>query len=154
MTITEDRHGNADPRTLLPDEVFDRLVAGLITEHGWDQAYAERVMANALAFLVACALNPSLPLSPSQVVDHGWHEFYKPHHRADYTEFCQRIAGRFITHVPDEQPVEREQGLARLGATVEAMREAGLPVDPDLWITAANCSQCYSGCVDDPGKEA
>jgi hypothetical protein len=28
--------------------------------------------------------------------------------------------------------------------------EAGLPVDPRLWVPRAECSQCYQGCADDP----
>lgn len=33
---------------------------------------------------------------------------------------------------------------------IAAMRDAGLPVDPDLWVPRAQCSQCYQGCADDP----
>jgi hypothetical protein len=30
------------------------------------------------------------------------------------------------------------------------MRDAGMPVDADLWVPKSSCSQCYQGCADDP----
>jgi len=54
---------------------------------------------------------------------------------------------RFIHHAPAETIPDP---VAAIGATVEAMRVAGLPVVPELWIPASECSQCYAGCADDP----
>jgi len=59
------------------------------------------------------------------------------------------VAGRFIHHRPDG-PGEESSGQAAVGVTITAMRDAGLPVDADLWVPRSACSQCYQGCADDP----
>jgi hypothetical protein len=96
---------------------------------------------------VACACYPDGHLSPSETVDTGWHAFIL--HTADYAEFCQRIAGRFIHHRPNGHRETASEQQA-IGVSITAMREAGLPVDPSLWVPRAKCSQCYQGCADDP----
>ncbi|MEU8195297.1 hypothetical protein AB0C10_16100 [Microbispora amethystogenes] len=159
ITVQQEHPPAAGPRVpipkealvtgLVPQEVFDRLVAGLAADHAWDKPYATRVMTSALAYLVTCAFNPDLPLRPSEVVDLAWHEFYKRINRPEYTAFCDRL-GRFIAHVPDAGPINEQARVADLGATVEAMREVGMPVDIELWLTPARCSQGYDDPADDP----
>src|SRR6202035_1672681 len=68
-------------------------------------------------------------LAPSPEVDKGWHAFIL--HTADYAEFCEHVAGRFIHHLPDESG--QEDSGARVPATVAALRAIGLSVDADLW---------------------
>ncbi|GAA2873045.1 hypothetical protein GCM10010517_33540 [Streptosporangium fragile] len=98
---------------------------------------------------MACALNPDARLSPSKRVDVGWHVFLT--YTRPYEEFCRKVAGRFIHHEPADTPDGAiSDPVAAMGATVEAMRAAGLPVVPELWIPAGECSQCYAGCADDP----
>ncbi|WP_449061229.1 glycine-rich domain-containing protein [Planomonospora algeriensis] len=140
----------ADPRTLISDSLLDRLAARVAAEQDVPGPLAERVVEQTLAFLTACALNPDTPLSPSKAVDPGWHIFLE--YSQEYADFCERIAGRFLHHVPDDAPGARpvSDPAAAIGATVAAMRAAGLPVDTELWVPAAQCSQCYAGCADDP----
>ena len=116
-------------------------------------AYAERIITQTLGFLRACALKPGASLSPSEAVDIGSHTFIL--YTREYAEFCQRVAGRFIHHRPtdDEEGGAAPRQSEAIGATVAAMRTAGISVDPDLWIPAAKCSQCYAGCADDPRTE-
>jgi hypothetical protein len=119
---------------------------------GDDRPTAERITEQALAFLTACAVNPGADLAPSSQVDKGWHAFIL--HTADYAEFCDHLANRFIHHLPGE-PGEEDSG-AGIRATVTAMRALGLTVDADLWDTASECTsdchQCHAGCHDSPGK--
>lgn len=63
-------------------------------------------MEQTLAFLAATANQADKPLSPSQPVDIGWHAFIL--YTREYAEFCQRVAGRFIHHVPTMTPTRRE----------------------------------------------
>ena len=135
------------PRDLIATSLFRKLTDRVIAADGYDQDTAERITEQALAFLVACSRYPDGHLVPSQAVDAGWHAFIL--HTADYTEFCQRVAGRFIHHRPSG-PGEAAPGQQAIGVTIAAMRDAGLPTDPDLWVPAAECSQCYQGCSDDP----
>jgi hypothetical protein len=140
----------AIPRKLVAPSLFDRLTVGVMADEGMDRDTAERVVGQALAFLVACARSPEGHLSPSEKVDAGWHAFIL--HTREYAEFCFRVAGRFIHHRPAGTS-EAAGGQQETGVTVAAMRAAGLPVDPALWVQGTGCSQCYAGCADDP-KEA
>ncbi|MCW2765805.1 MAG: hypothetical protein JWO11_1764 [Nocardioides sp.] len=139
---------DADVRALVPAPLFTRLTGRVAREELVSTEQAERIMTQALAFLQACALNPGTALSPSPQVDIGWHAFVL--YTRDYAEFCQRVAGRFVHHVPDDDPAEpRRSGPDAIAATVAALRLVGLPVDEDLWqVTGVKCSQCHEGCVD------
>ncbi|WP_431895941.1 glycine-rich domain-containing protein [Nonomuraea sp. bgisy101] len=138
-----------DPTTTISAQLFDRLVARVLAEHpDFDDAYARRVMRQALAFLMACAFNPGARLAPSPQVDVGWHTFIL--FTRDYARFCAQVAGRVIHHIPEDEPATGAAAVDRIGVTITAMRAANLPVDVELWLHKAECSQCYQGCADDP----
>jgi hypothetical protein len=145
VTITAERV--SAPRELIASALFDRLASRVMADQSVNRDTAGRVVEQALAFLVACALNPEGHLSPSEKVDAGWHAFLL--HTREYADFCTRVAGRFIHHHPTG-PGEVPNDQQAIGVTVAAMRAAGLPVDPALWVPRAECSQCYQGCADDP----
>ena len=151
MTATAERTTSAiNPRTLIPHSLFVRLVARIVEDEQLDKAYADRIMEQTLGFLLACVANPGAGLSPSETVDIGWHTFIL--YTREYAHFCQQIAGRFIHHAPNDLDTlgRAPSEVEAIGATVAAMRAAGLPVDPELWLPKSNCSQCYAGCADDP----
>jgi hypothetical protein len=135
------------PRELLRPALFDKLTLRVMTDDVQERHTAERIVEQAVAFLITCARHPDRHLSPSETVDAGWHAFII--HTADYAEFCHRIAGRFIHHRPSD-PDEGASEQKSIGATIAAMRDAGLYVDIDLWVPKTACSQCYQGCADDP----
>ncbi|MFI9008861.1 glycine-rich domain-containing protein [Actinosynnema sp. NPDC053489] len=136
---------------LISDDVRNRLTRQLINEHaGMSGDEAVRIVAATVAFLKACADNPESHFRPSLRVDLGWHQFIL--NTVDYAEFCERVAGRFLHHVPEEFTPPRATGSDTaevLAPTVDAMRAAGFTVDPELWATAesAQCSQCHAGCT-------
>jgi hypothetical protein len=128
----------------LPDELFDRLVCALVRDKEWERRLAERVISQTAAFVKVCADNPDRVLAPSRLVDAGWHVFILD--TAGYAEFCERVAGRFVHHRPQDAP---------MGATVtadarSAIERAGFAVDAELWNGTTNCSQCHAGCTDSP----
>ncbi|MCK2219681.1 hypothetical protein MF672_038685 [Actinomadura sp. ATCC 31491] len=149
MNITTDGPDRADvlPSDLIDDDLFAQLTDRIARDHDQPHEYAGRILEQTLLFLYACARNPGAGRTPSPEVDLGWHAFILDTHH--YGEFCQRIAGRFIHHRPEE-PNGKAAFAARLGDTMQAMRALGLAVDAELWLTPAECSQCYQGCVDDP----
>ncbi|WP_262703804.1 MULTISPECIES: glycine-rich domain-containing protein [Streptomyces] len=153
MTVTVERPlGTAtDPRTLLSTDLFERLTARIVKDHDLALSLAERITAQAAAFLAACATNAGQPLKPSKAVDIGWHIFIL--HTRDYADFCQRVAGHFIHHVPTD-PAEGEHGTAAAARqrTLDAISAAEYVVDADLWPEAADCSQCHAGCSDSPNS--
>lgn len=151
MTLTLD--GTATvvaPRDLISPALFDRLVRRIVKDEPQiDQPTAERIMAEALAFLQTCAVNPGAGLGPSPAVDIGWHTFIL--HTKEYGEFCQHVARRMIHHNPTDAADEKIGKYGTIAATIAAMRAAGIPVDEELWQAhAANCSQCHAGCTDSP----
>jgi hypothetical protein len=75
MTVTTAQPTRHDPQTLVPAALFAKLVARVERDAKVDRERAERIMRQALAFLLACARNPETPLAPSREVDHGWHAF-------------------------------------------------------------------------------
>jgi hypothetical protein len=117
-------------RSLVSDELFDRLVRRIIADEHVEQRLAERIVDQTLAFLHACAKTPETPLRPSKAVDIGWHAFVM--HTGAYAEFCDRVAGRFIHHEPDEfePPAHARTTLA---PTVNTMRLLGLAV----WVSSS-----------------
>lgn len=141
----------ATGRSLVTERLFDRLVCGVVADERHDQAFAVRVVDQALAFLGACARHHGEPLSPSRLVDTGWHVFVL--HTREYREFCRRVAGRFIDHVPTNDPCARSgQHATALRRTVATILAAGYTVDMKLWFSGGNvdCTGCHNGCHDDP----
>ncbi|MFD2418187.1 glycine-rich domain-containing protein [Amycolatopsis pigmentata] len=137
-------------RSLIPQDLFERLVSRIVTDDGKTYDLAARIMDQALAFLGTCARYHRAHLTPSELVDVGWHTFIL--YTREYKDFCQRIGGRFLHHVrADGEPAASgETARAKLAQTVEAIMDAGFAVDQDLWPVNANCSQCKNGCYDDP----
>ncbi|WNV90345.1 hypothetical protein [Umezawaea sp. Da 62-37] len=140
----------ATTEDLISLELRGRLTSQLIKEHaGMTGDEAVRIVDQAVAYLKTCTDNPGVHLRPSQRVDLGWHQFIL--NTVDYAEFCERVAGYFIHHVPDEFTLPRggsAETVKALAPTVEAMRASGFKVDAELWMTkAGDCTQCHSGCT-------
>jgi hypothetical protein len=158
MTAPTTAFGLNSLRTPLSAMLADRLVARIAAEHPELTAdLPARILDQTLAFLETCA-TATEPIGPSVLVDIGWHTFILYTH--EYTEFCDRVAGCYIHHVPDDTPTGDEwptvpkPGVATPAATVAAMRRAGYEVDMPLWSmnTTAECSQCHAGCHDSPTR--
>lgn len=143
-------------RSLISSALFNQLTSRIVADEKLNRDLAERIVDQALAFLAACARNTGAPLAPSELVDIGWHTFIL--HTRDYADFCDRIAGRFLHHVPTEDgdsAATGEAAHATLARTVAAIERAGYAVDAALWPAVngkcnVNCSQCKNGCSDDP----
>ncbi|GAA0606544.1 hypothetical protein GCM10010174_24420 [Kutzneria viridogrisea] len=136
-------------RALVSHELFTKLAKRIAADGGMGFREAESIMSEALAFLAACAVNTGEPLSPSNAVDLGWHTFIL--HTRDYAEFCDRVAGHFIHHVPDDEPAPSDgDSFILMNRAVQAIRAAGYTTDDALWFDDAKCTQCHGGCADDP----
>lgn len=150
---TTRHHQPRNGRSLLTPDLFDRLVHRIVADDRLDRHLAERVLDQALAFLAACARNTSAPLTPSDMVDIGWHTFVL--HTRDYAAFCQDLAGRFLHHVPvdpNDTTTTGQTARDNLVRTIDAINEAGFVVDLELWAhaNAGDCTGCHNGCHDDP----
>lgn len=120
------------PTSAISADLRRRLTAK-ITEDGIAPPLAERILDQTVAFLRLVADSPGQGFSPSPLVDIGWHAFIL--HTRDYAQFCERVAGRFIHHDPDDGV----GGVGRAAVTAAAMRVRGIEVDEGLWYGAAQC---------------
>ncbi|MEV0701671.1 hypothetical protein AB0I53_27675 [Saccharopolyspora sp. NPDC050389] len=134
----------AAARTLVEPELFDRLCRRITIDEGLDREFADRIMDQALAFLGACAEFPGNRLAPSKPVDIGWHTFIL--YTKDYARFCQRVAGHFMHHVPQDVPGAPDHSkdpASVRDVTLESIRQAGYRIDDELWIRDAySCGGC------------
>jgi hypothetical protein len=137
-----------DPRTCVSSAVWEREVRLIMRDHDLDRELAERTFAQTVAYLVTSAENPGILMGPAPRVDLGVHSFVLD--TLNYTNFCQRHAGRYLHHVPHlpEEPASRPMVLQQ---TIAAIRAAGFPLDIELWgALDVECTQCHAGCHDSP----
>lgn len=132
---------------LIDASLWNRLVARIVKDEGYEHSIAERIMDQALGFLLLCAAEPGGRYAPSPTVDAGWHTFIL--YTRDYMAFCNRIAGRFIHHNPLDEPgvTYTTNAVAR---TLAAMKVRGMAIDEALWNgTIGDCGgeDSYT-CVD------
>jgi hypothetical protein len=127
-------------------QLWERLVRRLIKDEDMPRPLAERVMDQALAFLLLCAQAPGGDFSPSPLVDIGWHTFIL--YTKPYAEFCDRVAGRFIHHAPSDVD-GMDYGTDNVTRTVAALHALGFVVDEPLWTDrrqdCGDGSDCTSG---------
>jgi len=140
-------------RSLISSALFNQLTSRIVADEKLNRDLAERIVDQALAFLSACATNTGAPLAPSELVDIGWHTFIL--HTRDYADFCDRIAGRFLHHVPTDPGDPSARGEAAretLAHTVASIEAAGFTIEADLWPRSAfdSCTGCHNGCHNDP----
>lgn len=121
----------------------------IMREHDLEFMEADWIISDTLSFLTVGIANPGVAFRPSKKVDIGWHMFIL--NTKDYAAFCQKFAGHFIHHVPDEftAPRRTEAEVREvLAPTVEAITKAGLPLHPELWLSGGDkCTQCHQGCT-------
>lgn len=150
MTIALERPVAADPISLLEGEVIDRLAARIVADHPEISAEtALRIVGQSAAFVAASGQQPGQSLTPSRLVDYGWHAFIL--HTVDYALFCERVVGRFVHHVPTgDREESAAEALETRQRTLDAISAAGFSIDLDLWPDMAECTQCHAGCSDSP----
>ena len=153
MTIAlEHPVSTTDPAALVDPKVTDRLARRITTDHPEiSEATARRIVGQAAAFIAASGRFPGQSLSPSQLVDYGWHAFIL--HTVDYARFCERTVGGFVHHIPTDDGGETP-GAARTTRerTLDAITATGYAIDEELWPDMADCTQCHAGCSDSPNS--
>ena len=83
-----------DVSDLLTPDAFGGVVATVMDNNpDMDEPTASRVVTEALKFVDAAAKFPTVRITPSQVVDEGWHALIL--HTHPYARLCDRL-GRFV----------------------------------------------------------
>ncbi|QNE76863.1 hypothetical protein F0344_21600 [Streptomyces finlayi] len=129
-------------RALVDSELFDSIAEFTMVHFGYDKEKAERATDQAITFLATVA-TATVKMVPSDDVDGALHSFIL--HTADYREFCEKYAGRFLEHNP--RPGGGGRVPAEVQATAHAIKAAGFMVMDDLWtVNGENAAQCDSDC--------
>ncbi|MFI8988682.1 glycine-rich domain-containing protein [Streptomyces antimycoticus] len=117
---------------------------------GMEPGMAERIVDEATKFVLTAAEFPQAALTPSRVVDEGWHGLIL--HTRLYKALCARRGG-YVEHTPGYDPENYDPAI--LTRTQAMMREAGFTPDEELWtapdkplVTVA--AQCQHGKDDGP----
>ncbi|MDS1268713.1 hypothetical protein RIF23_00220 [Lipingzhangella sp. LS1_29] len=147
---------------LVDPALLEHLVNDVRREHGHNHATAERIVDQALVYLVACG-RTSEPIGPSELVDRGWHAFIL--RTAEYRDFCARVLGSFVDHHPNDVRPTTVQRASMNARTLDAVYATGLYVDLEMWAEIAtsgsNCSDagsggsgdgCHKGCHDSQAR--
>ncbi|MFC9930148.1 hypothetical protein [Streptomyces sp. NPDC127190] len=144
MTVAPDRTAVASRRgrDLVAPELFERMTDFCAEEYGYERSLAERIMSEALAFVDVMGVTGEA-MSPSRVVDPGWHTFML--HTEEYAEFCLTRYDRFIHHAPKSRYRDR----ATMADVVSRIRAHGYEVDESLWGAKAECNE-PACCGDGP----
>jgi hypothetical protein len=144
-----------DYKGVLDHQLWERLVRRVIKDEDLQRPLAERIMNQALAFLLLCASEPDGKFAPSPLVDIGWHTFIL--YTKPYADFCDKVSGRFIHHAPSDVDGV-DYGSANIARTVTALQTHGFIVDQPLWTDhRQDCGEsgdCTSGdgCTVDDGS--
>lgn len=143
MTATLDM-GVVSYRTLIDEALFDRLARRVVHDEGIILEQAEQIMDATLGFLKMCADYPRYRFNPSPQVDIGWHTFLL--YTKEYTNFCYKIAGRFLHHAPNDDP-HAPQHNGGIKMCVEFMDLRNVPFDREMWaLVNGDCTvDCRPG---------
>ena len=141
-------------RSLLDPTEFAAVVATVVRDNAnLNEAFAARIVEEALKFVATCAAQPEGGLRPSRAVDMGWHALIL--HTHTYARLCDKL-GRFVHHWPDSPalarvPLDALRQRKALHRTQALMVGAGYELDPTLWMQMANgvgdcsTSECEGG---------
>ncbi|MCK2169091.1 glycine-rich domain-containing protein [Thalassospira xiamenensis] len=92
--------GDINKLQKLADEFcFDDVIEDYLSNHNVDRKYADRVLGELKKWLILCTLNPVNNYTLVGPVDSLWHTFIL--HTRRYHEFCDKLAGRYLHHLPD-----------------------------------------------------
>lgn len=105
---------------------------------------AEKLFAETLKYLYVCrqARKVRIPISPSLVLDEGWHTFIL--FTKEYARFCEECVGEFIHHVPDTGEPNPERYFVSRQVAEFLLGH----LDSEIWPerSAANCCQSIPSC--------
>ncbi|MEV0278204.1 hypothetical protein AB0I22_17720 [Streptomyces sp. NPDC050610] len=127
-----------DPRSFLDPEVWEREITLMLRDHVMVRDMAERIMGQAVAYLITAMEHPNTDMGVGKVVDIGVHTLILD--TKTYFAFCEKYnGGKYKHHEPNL--VRRRDGTVFRTASV--LRDNGFAVDEELWsMDSADCSPC------------
>jgi hypothetical protein len=154
MSITlETPTGLRDPRALLNSlagrvphlvsdvgvaDLWEREVALLLRDSVVVRSLAERILGQAVAYILTAMEHPGVDMGVGKTVDIGVHQVILD--TPLYFAFCDEFNGGVYKH---HAPLVERRRDGTVSRTAELMRANGFPVDDELWDTdASDCSPC------------
>ncbi|MER5254384.1 MULTISPECIES: hypothetical protein [unclassified Streptomyces] len=118
--------------------LWDREIALLMRDNIMVKDMAERILGNAVMYLITAMERPDLHIGIGKVVDIGVHQIILD--TPVYFAFCEVYnGGRYKHHAPLVR--RRSDGLVI--RTADVIREQGFAADEELWaIDGTSCSPC------------
>lgn len=124
-------------RSLVDPAFFARLSNRIAAANGLDTELADRIADQALAYLATSARREhgTGTLSPTPMVDLGWHAFLE--YTREYDQFFASHGWAKTHHTPHDIPGRAyEPAAVVLTRTTRAIEQAGYSLDPELWETS------------------
>ncbi|MCX4509462.1 hypothetical protein OHA27_03920 [Streptomyces sp. NBC_01619] len=119
-------------------DLYGREIRLIMRDNVTVQNMAERILDNAVAYLITAMERPDLHLGVGRIVDIGVHQIILD--TPVYFAFCHVYnSGRYKHHAPLIQ--RRNDGLCL--RTADVIRANGFAADEELWsVDGAECSPC------------
>ncbi|MFF5715400.1 hypothetical protein [Streptomyces buecherae] len=124
--------------------IWDREISLLLRDNVMVRDMAERVLGNAVAYLVTAMEHPNVHIGVGKVVDIGVHQIILD--TPVYFAFCDLYNGGHYKH---HAPLIERRGDGLVIRTAEFIRSNGFDTDEELWaVDGANCSPCDNKAPD------
>lgn len=124
--------------------IWDREVALLLRDHTMVRDMAERILGNAVMYMIASIEHPEVHLGVGTLVDIGVHQIYLD--TPVMFAFCDLYNGGAYKH---HAPFIKRRNDGIVIRTADFLRSIGFDADEELWaIDGATCSPCDSKVPD------
>jgi hypothetical protein len=119
-------------------DLWEREVRLLLRDSVAVRSLAERILGQAVAYLITAMENPGVDIGPGYTVDLGVHQIILD--TPVYFAFCEAYnSGQYKHHAPLVER-RRDGTVMRTAAIIE---QHGFAVDAELWeVDAADCGPC------------
>ncbi|MEV0371205.1 hypothetical protein AB0I10_15470 [Streptomyces sp. NPDC050636] len=124
--------------------IWDREIALLLRDETMVRDMAERILGNAVMYMIASVEHPEVHLGVGKLVDIGVHQIYLD--TPVMFAFCDLYNGGVYKH---HAPFIKRRHDGIVIRTADFLRSIGFDADDELWaIDGANCSPCDSKVPD------
>lgn len=119
-------------------DLWEREVRLLLRDSVAVRSLAERVLGQAVAYLVTAMESPGVDIGPGCTVDIGIHQIILD--TPVYFAFCEMYNGGAYKH---HAPLVERRRDGTVMRTADVIREHGFEIDDELWeVDASDCGPC------------
>ena len=123
---------------------LDRQRVRIVAKHGLTDEEAEKWLDEYRKWVALRRCFEGAYMVPTAVVDEVWHEHIVDTRR--YTDFCERVFGRYLHHEPIIDPSENQSKSAKQAFTFTKQMWAKCFGSDPMRSEMADCSETNSPC--------